>query len=204
MNGWLVLLLVLLALLLIGQIRVGAWIGYDAAGLVVRMIVGPVRIQVLPSKDKGAKPDKERKRPSRKEGRAAEQKEKRPGSLARLLDLLPVLAEAAGALRRKILIHHLEVSVVWGAPDAAGAAIGFGRAHGAIGMIWPLFDHNFRVKRHRFQVDVDYGASRPEVRVELELTLTVGQALAFVLRYGGKALARWSRSGRRAQQRQEA
>lgn len=203
MSGWLVLLLILLALLLVGQIRVGAWIGYDAAGLVVRMIVGPARIQVLPAKDKGTKPDKRRKQ-RRKAVRAAEQKEKRPGSLARLMDLLPVLAEAAGALRRKILIHHLDLSVVWGAPDAAGAAIGFGRAHGVIGMIWPLFDHNFRVKRHRFQVDVDYGASRPEVRVELELTLTVGQALAFVLRYGGKALARWSRSGRRAQQRQEA
>ena len=203
MSGWLVLLLILLALLLVGQIRVGAWIGYDAAGLVVRAIVGPARIQVLPAKDKGTKPDKRRKQ-RRKAVRAAEQKEKRPGSLARLVDLLPVLAEAAGALRRKILIHHLDLSVVWGAPDAAGAAIGFGRAHGVIGMIWPLFDHNFRVKRHRFQVDVDYGASRPEVRVELELTLTVGQALAFVLRYGGKALARWSRSGRRAQQRQEA
>ncbi|HIT02794.1 MAG TPA: DUF2953 domain-containing protein [Candidatus Enterenecus merdae] len=203
MSGWLVLLLILLALLLVGQIRVGAWIGYDAAGLVVRAIVGPARIQVLPAKDKGTKPDKRRKQ-RRKAVRAAEQKEKRPGSLARLMDLLPVLAEAAGALRRKILIHHLDLSVVWGAPDAAGAAIGFGRAHGVIGMIWPLFDHNFRVKRHRFQVDVDYGASRPEVRVELELTLTVGQALAFVLRYGGKALARWSRSGRRAQQRQEA
>lgn len=203
MSGWLVLLLILLALLLVGQIRVGAWIGYDAAGLVVRAIVGPARIQVLPAKDKGTKPDKRRKQ-RRKSVRAAEQKKKRPGSLARLLDLLPVLAEAAGALRRKILIHHLELSVVWGAPDAAGAAIGFGRAHGVIGMIWPLFDHNFRVKRHRFQVDVDYEVSRPEVRVELELTLTVGQALAFVLRYGGKALARWSRSGRRAQQRQEA
>ena len=43
---------------------------------------------------------------------------------------------------------------------------------------------------------MDYEAHRPEVAVDLALTMTLGQILAFALRYGGKALIRWTRSAR--------
>lgn len=209
MSWWLIVLIILLALFLIGRIRIGARIRYDTRGLAVTVIAGPARLRVLPAKERPEKSEQERekwkkKRAEKERRKAADRKEGKPGTLARLMDLLPVLAEAAGALRRKILIHSLDLKVVWGAPDAAGAAIGFGRAHVMIGMIWPFFDHNFRVRRHAFQVDVDYEAHHPEVAVGLELTMTIGQALAFVLRYSGKALIKWSRSGQRSQRRQEA
>ena len=150
------------------------------------------------------KKEKRAERRREKELHAAAQEPERPGTLSRMMKLLPVMAEAAGALRRKILIRHLNLKVIWGAPDAAAAAIGFGRAYALLGMIWPIFDHNFHVRQHDFQVEVDYEADRPEVAVDLALTMTVGQAVAFVLHYGGKTLVTWSRSGKRSQQRQEA
>lgn len=209
MSWWLIVLIILSALFLIGQLRIGARIRYDTTGLAVTVIAGPARIRVLPAKEEPDKTEQEREKEKKKRAvkerrKVSEKAEGKPGTLARIMDLLPVLAQAAGALRRKILIHYLNLKVIWGASDAAGAAIGFGRAHAIIGMIWPIFDHNFRVRRHAFQVDVDYEAHRPEVAVDLALTMTVGQALAFVLRYGGKALMRWSRSGQRSQRRQEA
>ena len=200
MRWWLVVLIVLAILLLIGQVRLGGTVCYNTAGLTVSVLIGPFHIRVLPAREK---PDKPKKRPGRKKKRARKQKtqpEKKrqdgPGTVSRLLDLLPVVREAAGALRRKILIHHLDLKVIWAADNPAAAAIGFGRAHAVLGMIWPIFDHNFRVKRHQFQVDVDYEAHRPEVAVDLALTMTLGQILAFALHYGGKALIRWTRSAR--------
>ena len=115
------------------------------------------------------------------------------------MELLPVVAEAAGALKRKIRIDDLTLSVVWGGgEDPAAAAINYGRAHAAVGMIWPVIDHNFRVKRSSFHVDVDYQAYEPKVCLEAAATLTVGQILSLVLRYGSKALIRWHRSGKSA------
>lgn len=205
MKWWVILLLALLALYLIGRLRLGARVKYDAAGLAAWVLAGPVRVRVWPARERAGQ---EKKRPGRakREKPSPERPGGGPGTLERVLDLLPVVGEAAGALRRKMVVNELEIEVVWGASSAAAAAIGYGRAHAALGMIWPIFEHNFRVKRHRFQVDVDYAAQRPEAAVDLKLTMTLGQALAFALRYGGKALMRWSRSGRErpSQRRQEA
>lgn len=209
MSWWLIALIILLALFLIGRLRVGARIRYSPVGLILAVIVGPARFRVFPVKEKpkkaGMKREKRSERRREKDlQNVAARKPERPGTLSRVMKLLPVMAEAAGALRRKILIHHLNLKVIWGAPDAAAAAIGFGRAYALLGMIWPIFDHNFHVRQHDFQVEVDYEADRPEVAVDLALTMTVGQAVAFVLHYGGKTLVTWSRSGKRSQQRQEA
>ena len=205
MKWWVILLLALLALYLIGRLRLGARVKYDAAGLAVTVLAGPARIRIWPARERAEKTSNQPKRTKKKKP-SPERPGGGPGTLERVLNLLPVVGEAAGALRRKILIHHLDLKVVWGASSAAAAAIGYGRAYAALGMIWPIFEHNFRVKRHQFQVDVDYEAHRPEAAVDLKLTMTLGQALAFALRYGGKALIRWSRSGRErpSQRRQEA
>lgn len=201
MSWWGILLLVLLALFLLGQLRIGAQVWYDREGVRVTVIAGPARIRVYPPRRRKAS----RRRAEKREKQAPDGWTARQGgTTARLLKLLPVACEAAGALRRKILVHHLDLKVVWGAPDAAAAAIGYGRAHALIGMLWPIFDHNFRVRAHKFQVDVDYQASCPEVALDLALSLTLSQAVAFALHYGGKAMMRWSGSARRPQQKQEA
>jgi len=47
---------------------------------------------------------------------------------------------------------------------------------------------------------VDYGAEHPVVVADAALTMTLGQLLSFVIRYGVKALINWSRSGKPAKQ----
>lgn len=203
MIGWIILAVIVLLLVVISLIRLGGRAKYDADGFRAYVLVGPVKVQLYPAKpkdEKKAKPQKEKK--PKKERPVSE--EKAPGTLGRVMELLPVVGEAAGALKRKIRIDHLTLSVVWRAEDAASAAIGYGRANAFLGMIWPLIDNNFRVKKCDWNVDVDYEVQKPQFSADAAITITVGQLVAFVLHYGVRLLRNWNRSGKRSVNEQEA
>lgn len=202
-----VLAIVLVVLWLISLIRVGARVRYGAEGLFLWVLAGPVKLQLLPAKPKGKKPKKEKKK--KEPPPAAEQHKKepeagRPGTLSRLLELLPVVGQACGALKRKIRIDDLDLQLIWGGSDPAAIALGYGQANAVLGMIWPVLDNNFKVKRHSFQVGMDYGRARPGVELAAALTLTIGQIVTLGVHYGVKALVTWIRSGKPRGKRQEA
>lgn len=202
-----VLLIILLVLWLISLIRIGGRVSYGAEGLFVTALAGPFRIQILPIKPKKKKkPDKKRKKekPPAEEKHKKEPEEGRPGTLARLMKLLPVVGEACGALKRKVRIDDLELELVWGGTDPAAVALGYGQANAVLGILWPIFDHNFKVKRHSFQIGLDYERREPAVEVRAAVTLTVGQMFALGTHYGAKALITWIKSGRTPRKKQEA
>ena len=206
-----VLLAVAAVLWLISLIRIGGRVRYGQAGLFVTALAGPFRIQLLPMKPQKEKRQKKKGRPQKvkkppKEAESQKEKRKpedRPGTLSRLMKLLPVVGQACGALKRKIRIDDLELELIWGGADAAAAAIGYGQANAALGMLWPVFDNNFKVKRHSFQVSMDYGLSQPAVELQAAVTMTVGQITVLGIHYGVKALTVWIKSGRPAVKRQE-
>lgn len=219
-----VLLIVLVVLWLLGRIRLGGWVRYDGDGLAVKVLAGPLRFTVFPQKplseaEKAARKAREEKRRAKKEAKKAKaearkakkkakrgekEPEKKGGALPPLLDLLPLAAEAAGGLKRRIRIDELTVHLTWGAEDPAQAALGFGRANAVMGMIWPLLDHNFEVKKHDLGVQVDFNRSSPAVMCRAALTMRLGQLLSFGLRLGFKLLAVWSRSRKGSVEKQEA
>ena len=199
-------LLVLLAVFwLISLIRIGGRVSYGEAGLSASALVGPFKIRLLPGRPKKKKPEKPKKEvPPAAEKHKKEPKEGKPGTLSRLMQLLPVVGQACGALKRKIRIDDLELQLIWGGSDPAAIALGYGQANAALGMIWPILDNNFKVKRHSFQVDLDYGRAQPGVELTAALTLTVGQIVTLGVHYGGKALITWIRSGKPTRTKQEA
>lgn len=208
MTVWKVLLILLLILWLISLIRIGGRVSYGAAGLFVTVLRGPFKIQVLPARErpqKGKKPKRETK--PKKEKKPKEKKPKpegQPGTLPRLMKLLPVVGEACGALKRKVRIDDLELELIWGGGDPASVALGYGQANAVLGILWPIFDHNFKVKRHSFQIGLDYERREPAVEVRAAVTLTVGQMFALGTHYGAKALITWIKSGRTPRKKQEA
>ena len=204
-----VLLIVLLCFWLVSLIRVGGRVRYGEAGLFVFVLAGPLKIQLLPGKPKEEKPEKKKPKKEKKPKKAKHKIEKpkpegQPGTLSRLMQLLPVVGEVCGALKRKIRIDELKLELIWGGSDAAAVAIGYGQANAALGMLWPLIDNNFKVKRHSFQIGMDYGRTQPMVELEAALTYTIGQIVALGVHYGVKALIIWVRSGKPVKKRQEA
>lgn len=203
-----VLLAILAVLWLVSLVRIGGKVSYGQAGLSAAVLAGPFQIQLLPAKPKKSKPPKQKKEKKLKKKKPPKEKkpasEGRPGTLPRLMKLLPVVGQACGALKRKIRIDDLELELIWGGGDPAAIALGYGQANAVLGMLWPIFDHNFKVKHHSFQIGMDYSASQPAVELQTAVTLTVGQIMSLGVRYGVKALVTWIKSGKTAVKRQEA
>lgn len=205
MTGWLIALAVLVALWLLGCIRLGVRMRHEEGKAVVQLLVGPWKITLYPLKKQRKKTTKtEKKTKQQTEKKAGSREKKTPRSMPPVGQMLELAAQAAGALRRKIRVDGLTLHITWADPDPAQAALGFGRANGALGMIWPLIDHNFRVKHHDLGVAVDFQGEKPSFYLNAALTMTVGQLLAFGLRFGGKLLMIWSRGRKVPEMKQEA
>lgn len=202
MIGWIILAVILLLLFVLSLIRLGGRAKYGPEGFSAYVLAGPVRIQLIPSKNKGS-PQKSKKRPKEKKEKHRKEsavQEEKSGTLGRVMKLLPVVCEAAGALKRKIRIDHLNLTVIWGADDPASAALGYGKANALLGMIWPLLDNNFKVKKCDWHIDVDYAKTVPEFMADAAITISIGQLISFAVHYGVKLFRNWKRSGKAPQQ----
>lgn len=184
MELWMILALTLLLLWLLSLIRIGASAEYDSTGLLVRIKAGPVNITVFPVKKKD-KPSKAARREKRPE---AAKPPAKGGNLALVKEFLPLIAEAAGRLKKKIRMDNIELNLVWGSSDPAAAAMGFGWANAALGMLWPLMEHNFNVRKRKLRTAVDYNATTPVITIRAALSLTVGQMLVLGAVLGVKVL----------------
>ena len=129
MIGWIILAAVVLLFVVISLIRLGGRAKYDADGFYAYVLVGPAKIQLYPAKPrdkenpKKEKPKKEKQKKEKPKKAETDSGEEKPGTLGRVLKLLPVVGEAAGSLKRKIRIDHLVLTVIWGAEDASAAVL---------------------------------------------------------------------------------
>lgn len=206
-----VLLAILAVLWLISLARIGGRVSYGGEGLFAFLLMGPVKLRMFPvvKKEKAGKPKAKKQKKKTEKSSAAEKhkkehKESQPGTLSRLMKLLPVVGQACGSLKRKIRIDDLELELIWGGTDPAAAALSYGRANAALGMLWPILDNNFKVKRHSFQIGLNYSIAEPVVEIRAAVTLTVGQLVTLGVHYGVKTLATWIKSGRTLRKKQEA
>lgn len=200
-----VLLAILAVLWLFSLVRLGGIAQYSEEGFLFRLIVGPLRFTLFPvkkKKPKKEKPPKEKKKKAAKKS-SDEEPEPKGGGLPPVMELLPLIVEAAGRLKRKIRIDDLTIHLTWASGDPFQAALGFGGANAAMGMIWPMIDHNFNVKKHDLGVAVNFERDKPDIYCKFALTMTAGQLAAFGLRFGVKLLAIWSRSRKGSAKKQE-
>lgn len=124
------------------------------------------------------------------EGKNAEQSKakgetqpKKGGKIAQVKKYLPLIGEAAGELRHKIVIDSLELRLTAAAQDAMSAAMAFGYSNMALGMFLPILEQNFTVKKKSICTDVDFSAQAPTIYVNAAVSLRLGQLVSFAARY---------------------
>ena len=189
-----VFLIVLAALFLVGQIRVGGLAEYSAEGFRAWVRAGALKIRVFPlnKKDKPARKKEKRAKPPKKKEEAPPPPkplaEKAGGALDYARTLLPVALDAVGTMYGKLRMDTLELELTVGAADPADAAMRYGQASAALGALWEPLTRAFHVKDGRARVRVDFEAGEMTVYGLASLSIKIGQILWLSVYFGCKAL----------------
>ena len=203
--GWLITLGVVT---LLAVLPLGASIRYDAAGLLAKIILGPLKITVypLPKKKKKEKPKKTKEAKPKQETPSEPKKpapkapqnpppppepEKKKESGGKLTDFLPLVKVALDLLndfRRKLRLNDLEVKLILAADDPCDLAVNYGRTWAAVGNLMPQLERVFVIKKRNVEVECDFTASETLVIAQLDLTITLGRLLALAAVYGFRAV----------------
>ena len=188
------------------MLPLGVRIRYDAGGLLVKVIAGPLKITVfpLPKKEKKEKKKKPEKKKEPKSAAAEEdlpkppqppKAEKKPkpkeetgGSLLDFLPLVKTALDFLGDFRRKLRLDNLYLRLIMAGGDPCDLAVNYGRAWAAVGNLMPQMEKWFVIKKRDIEVECDFTASETLVIARLDLTITLGRLLAAVLKFAVRAL----------------
>ena len=198
-----VLLIILAVLVLLALIPLGARVRYDAEGAFVWLVIGPIRIRLLPKKpkkpQKPKKPkEKKEKKSKKKDGKDKEDKPKEKQPIGGLIhDFMPFVKlgmDLLGCFFRKLRIPVLTLHLGFGgAGDPASAAVNYGRAWSAIGAIMQPIRAKTRIKKENVSCSCDFTRDDMRVFAELKAVFALGDLAAMVLRYGFRALRQYLR-----------
>ena len=198
MRALAVLAAAVLALFLIGQVRVGGRAEFNAEGFFLWIRLGRLQIKRLPGKPKEDKPPKKRRKPKEPKKPKKPKKERPPtpwpekagGALEYAQALLPVALEAAEGMWRGLRVDVLELELTAGGSDPADTAMLYGQANAALGALWYPLTKAFHVKDGTARVKLDFDAPGTTVYGQAALSIKIGTVLWIGLRAGWKALFR--------------
>ena len=207
------LLIFLGIITLIGILPVGASVLYDEAGLAVKLLLGPLKILLLPrpKKEKKEKKQKDPKPKTQKvpqprsdtpspaaepipdgppEGAPAKklEKPKKGGSLTDFLPLADVALDMLASLIGRLRVNFLRLHLILGSGDPADLAINYGRAQAAGATLLAKLNRFLVIKKQDVQIQCDFTSENTTVLARVDLTITVGRALGWAVGYGLKAL----------------
>lgn len=191
-------------LVLLAVLPLGVRIRYNSEGVLVKIIVGPLKITVFPLPKKEKKPKKKLKEEKSAESVPEETlpqppqppqppKEKKPkeekgGSLLDFLPLVKVAIDFLGDFRRKLRLNNLELKLILAGDDPCDLAVNYGRAWAAVGNLMPQLEKWFVIKKRDIEVECDFSASDTLIIAHLDLTITLGRLLAAVCKAAVQAL----------------
>lgn len=178
--------IILLLLLLLALLRVGAEVRFGDA-LTVKLRIGPLRLTVLPAKEKKPKKEKKAKpQPDSAEEAAPKKKRTLPKlTLSELRDLISTALSALGAMLRKtckrLRIDPLEVYVTLGGSDPADIAQSYGYASAAMWTLMPQLERLFTIPDPSLHLRMDYSAPKTKAEGCVGLSFRVGDLFAIAL-----------------------
>ena len=194
--GWLIALGVLVVLAIL---PLGATVRYNALGLVLKLIVGPFRIDILPAKKKKPKEDKKTKSPKEKTKTSQqnspedtedtkEKPEEKGGSITDFIPLVKVALNLLDTFRRKLRINRLELKLILAGNDPCDVALNYGRANAAMGNLLPQLERCFVIKKRDVEIECDFESTETLIIARADITITLGRLLAMLCKYGFLAI----------------
>lgn len=164
---------------------------YDAGGVAVKALAGPVTVWQTPSekkKETPAKKEKGKKASASKETKPQEKEKKPGGSLTYFLPLVQVALDFLDDFRWKLRIKRLELKLVLAGDDPCDLATNYGRTWIAVGNLIPVLERSFVIKKRDIDVGCDFTAEETLVTAKAIVSITLGRTLELLVRYGVRAL----------------
>ena len=190
MMGWLIALLILF---LLAILPLGASVLYDEDGPRVRIVAGPVKIQVFPMKKKAKKekPKKEAKKKPAKAEKSAKKPAPKPksgGSWTDFLPLVRVALDLLNDLRRKLRVNELKLHLTMAGDDPCDLAVNYGRMNASLAALLSQLERFLVIQKRDVHIDCDFAASETVILARLDLTITLGRILSIAAVYGVRGL----------------
>ena len=205
--GWLIALGIIT---LLAVLPLGVSVKYDEDGVLLKLIIGPVKITLFPRPKKDQKPKKKEKTQEKKEEQKTEpaqqpaqevtpqtpdkkpeektEKKKSGGSVTDFLPLVKTALDMLGAFRRRLRLNVLDLKLIMAADDPCDLAVNYGRVWAAVGNFLPRLEKVFVIKNRNIEVECDFMAAETKIIARLDQTITLGRILATVVVYGVRAL----------------
>ena len=188
--GWCITLAILF---LLAILPLGASVLYDEDGPRVRIVAGPLKIQVFPMKKKPRK-DKPKRDKKKKPGKAAKAEKKpapKPSSGGSWTDFLPLVRlalELLSDLRRKLRVNELKLHLTMAGDDPCDLAVSYGRMNASLAALIAQLERFLVIKKRDVRIDCDFAASETVILARLDLTITLGRILSIAAVYGVRGL----------------
>lgn len=190
--GWLIAAAVLA---LLAVLPLGITATYAEDGPVARLIAGPIRIRLYPSKNKKEKKkEKEEKVAKPKTAKSKTEKKatkEKGGSFSDFLPLVKLLFELLGDFGRKLRVNRLELRLIMAGDDPCDLAMNYGKAWAALGNLMPQLERLFVIKKRDVEVECDFTLDKTLIFARLDLTITLGRLLSLGVYHGVRILRQY-------------
>ena len=182
--GWLIAIGILL---LIAILPIGVSFVYCADGAHCSILFGLIKIRLFPRKNKDNHKNTDKKKTDGKK-HPKKESQKQKGNWKDFIPLVRIGVDFLGSFRRKIRVKRLELSVVLAGDDPCDLALNYGRSWAGVGILMPLLERVFVIKKRDIDIQCDFLADDTKVSACLEVTITLGRAIGLVAKYGFRAL----------------
>ena len=194
-------------LTLLAILPLGVRVSYDAEGLQVKLVLGPLKLTVFPRPKKQApkEKDKKQKTEEKKETKPVSETENLPkppqpppapkaekkqkgGSLKDFIPFVRLGLDFLGDFRRKLRMKQLYLRLILASEDPCDLAVNYGRTWTAVGNFLPALERWFVIRKRDVEVECDFTASETKVIARLEITITLGRLLSLAAVYGFRGI----------------
>ena len=173
-----VLAVILAAMGLFLLLRFAVTITYGQAGLKIIARVGIIPIKIYPT-DKKILKKKRKKSASDIIDTLLQRKkdDKKPGKLETFFELFKLAKDILNRVRKKLLIKNLDIHFISAGKDPVQAALMYGSANAVYGVMEPVLERNFRLRRFNFTSEADFESTKPLIYVNVTLSIAVWELL---------------------------
>ena len=188
MIGWLIFFAVLLLLF---AMPCGLYASYNSGKTILKLIVGPLRINLIPAK-------KEKKKNA---GKKMFESHERVKEKKRIMDYWPIVQlifDLLSDFGKKITVQDLGFKMILGGGDPYDLSINYGRYWAVLGNLMPHLESWFTIKKRDLEIACDYTASNTKIDTSIDLRLSVFALFHMALHHGIRIIIKYYKISKEA------